>query len=395
MPRMGDSVTEGTVLEWHRSEGEHVSAGETLVEISTDKVDAEVAAPASGTLVRIVSAEGESVGVGAVLAEIATRERRVTGVEEESTRREAAEAAAPAAAIVDIVTPAAGESVSEGTILDWTVAVGDHVGAGDTVVEISTDKVDVELPAPASGTITELLAAAGDVVSVGQVIGRMSSGGGAPGTDGSRRAPARSAVAQRRDRRGGDHDGQGIAGRAPRGRGAVGRPRCARRQRPVGTDRQGRRPRRRRASRRRAHGRGHAIARRRRDARALHGGEPRRPDGDELPDDHGGGARRTPASAEGRRREGVIHPPDRVRDRARRRRASGDGGPLRRGRRQAVANPRRRRQPRARGRRREEGRFAHADGPGDSRRRPRAVRPVPRRLRRARREGADEHAHRR
>ncbi|MGH2851013.1 MAG: biotin/lipoyl-containing protein, partial [Solirubrobacteraceae bacterium] len=185
MPRMGDSVTEGTVLEWHRSEGEHVSAGETLVEISTDKVDAEVAAPASGTLVRIVSAEGESVGVGAVLAEIAT-ENGASPVEDEydegagvAPEAGAGEAPEAAAAIVDIVTPAAGESVSEGTILDWTVAVGDHVAAGDTVVEISTDKVDIELPAPASGTITELLAAAGDVVTVGQVIGRMSSGAAA------------------------------------------------------------------------------------------------------------------------------------------------------------------------------------------------------------------------
>src|SRR5579862_2178541 len=131
MPRMGDSVAEGTVLEWHRSEGEHVSAGETLVEISTDKVDAEVTAPASGTLVRIVSAEGESVGVGAVLAEIATENGASPLADEDG--EEAAEAPAAAAAIVDIVTPAAGESVSEGTILDWTVAVGDHVAAGDTV----------------------------------------------------------------------------------------------------------------------------------------------------------------------------------------------------------------------------------------------------------------------
>src|SRR5579862_8714410 len=74
MPRMGDSVTEGTVLEWHRAEGERVSAGETIVEISTDKVDAEVAAPASGTLVRILAPEGEVVTVGASLAEIAPDE---------------------------------------------------------------------------------------------------------------------------------------------------------------------------------------------------------------------------------------------------------------------------------------------------------------------------------
>jgi len=168
MPVMGDSVTEGTILEWHKAVGDRVSADETLVEISTDKVDAEVAAPVAGTVVKIHAAEGETVGVGALLAEIATNG-------DAPAARDAAPADAAAAATIDIVTPAAGESVTEGTILNWTVAVGDVVSAGDTVVEISTDKVDVELPAPAAGTITELLAAAGDTVTVGQVIGRMSS----------------------------------------------------------------------------------------------------------------------------------------------------------------------------------------------------------------------------
>jgi 2-oxoglutarate decarboxylase len=168
MPTMGDSVTEGTILEWHKAEGDHVTADETLVEISTDKVDAEVAAPVAGTVVKIHAAEGDTVGVGALLAEIATNG-------DAPAAGNGAPADAPAATTIDIVTPAAGESVTEGTILDWTVAVGDVVSAGDTVVEISTDKVDVELPAPAAGTITELLAASGDTVTVGQVIGRMSS----------------------------------------------------------------------------------------------------------------------------------------------------------------------------------------------------------------------------
>src|SRR5580704_3688235 len=72
MPTMGDSVTEGTILEWHKGEGDHVTADETIVEISTDKVDAEVAAPVAGTIVKIHAAEGDTVGVGALLAEIAT-----------------------------------------------------------------------------------------------------------------------------------------------------------------------------------------------------------------------------------------------------------------------------------------------------------------------------------
>jgi len=79
---------------------------------------------------------------------------------------------------VDVVTPAAGESVTEGTILEWRVKVGDRIALDETIVEISTDKVDVELPSPASGTVTEILAAEGDTVTVGQVIARIAVGSG-------------------------------------------------------------------------------------------------------------------------------------------------------------------------------------------------------------------------
>src|SRR5271163_4394173 len=81
---------------------------------------------------------------------------------------------------IDVVTPAAGESVTEGTILEWRVKVGDFIKVDDTIVEISTDKVDVELPAPASGTVSELLVEEGETVTVGQVIARISINGGAP-----------------------------------------------------------------------------------------------------------------------------------------------------------------------------------------------------------------------
>jgi 2-oxoglutarate dehydrogenase E1 component len=178
MPQMGDSVAEGTVLEWRKAEGERVTADETIVEISTDKVDAEVAAPAAGTLIKIHAAEGESVTVGSVLAEIAPSNGTVSAelLSEPAGANGASDASDAARTIVEIVTPAAGESVTEGTVLEWTVKVGDSVKAGDTVVEISTDKVDVELPAPAAGTITELLVAEGDTVTVGQVIGRIEAG---------------------------------------------------------------------------------------------------------------------------------------------------------------------------------------------------------------------------
>jgi 2-oxoglutarate dehydrogenase E1 component len=187
LPPMGESVTEGTVLEWHKQEGDQIAADETLVEISTDKVDAEVPSPASGTVVKLHAAEGDTVSVGAVLAEIATDDGGGAG----ATTDGQPEAGAPveveegdagengAGQIIDIVTPQAGESVAEGTILEWVKKVGDTVEADETVVEISTDKVDMELPAPASGTITEILAEEGDTVTVGQTIARMQAGPGA------------------------------------------------------------------------------------------------------------------------------------------------------------------------------------------------------------------------
>ncbi len=218
MPAMGDSVSEGTVLEWHKQEGDAVGADETLVEISTDKVDAEVPAPAAGTVAKIHAREGDTVAVGAVLAEIATdgdaasagaptpaaadegtpvsgesppvsADEEVAGAGTESEGVVSAEQTA--GETVDIVTPTGGESVTEGTILEWSVKVGDQVSDGDTVVEISTDKVDMELPAPSSGTITEILAQEGETVGVGQVIGRMSAGAPARGAEpGPEPAPA-------------------------------------------------------------------------------------------------------------------------------------------------------------------------------------------------------------
>src|SRR3954451_14297269 len=170
MPAMGDSVSEGTILEWHKQEGDHISEDETLVEISTDKVDAEVPAPASGTVVKVHAAEGDTVNVGAVLAEISTN-----GGTPAEAPADAAEEEAEGEA-VEITMPAMGESVSEGVILEWAKQPGDAVEADETIVEISTDKVDAEVPAPAAGVMEEILAQPGDTVTVGQGIGRMKSG---------------------------------------------------------------------------------------------------------------------------------------------------------------------------------------------------------------------------
>jgi 2-oxoglutarate decarboxylase len=174
LPQMGESVSEGTVLEWHAAEGDQVSADQTLVEISTDKVDAEVPAPASGTLVKIHAQEGDTVAVGAVLAEIDTNGG--------GAPREADAPPSEDAKELEVVMPQMGESVSEGTVLEWHKQPGDTVAADETLVEISTDKVDAEVPAPAAGTITEILAAAGDTVEVGQVLARMTTSNGAPTT---------------------------------------------------------------------------------------------------------------------------------------------------------------------------------------------------------------------
>src|SRR3954447_12896669 len=118
LPAMGESVREGTVLEWHKQEGEAVEADEPLVEVSTDKVDAEVPAPASGTLVKILAAEGDTVAVGTVLAEIATNgatsARSAQPAAEDAPRSADDNGMAPAASLVDIITPAGGESVQEG-----------------------------------------------------------------------------------------------------------------------------------------------------------------------------------------------------------------------------------------------------------------------------------------
>jgi 2-oxoglutarate decarboxylase len=243
MPEMGESVTEGTVLQWHKREGEQVRAEETIVEISTDKVDAEVPAPASGTLAKIHVPVGATIEVGSLLAEIApggngatanaprtqasngadqvgspvaalgaALDRATTaGNGERSGGQEAERAPSPAQpsaeGLVDVLTPAAGESVSEGTILEWRAKVGDTVREGETIVEISTDKVDLELPAPAGGTVAQILAPEGQTVGVGQVIARIATsaqaitGGGdiAPAGEGAAiagQAPTPAATAQ-------------------------------------------------------------------------------------------------------------------------------------------------------------------------------------------------------
>ncbi len=207
LPAMGESVTEGTVLEWHKAEGDFIEADEVLVEISTDKVDAEVPSPISGTVVKIHAAEGDTVAVGAVLADIEPGEGGTAAPAENGSAPAASNGASsddgPASVeIVEVTMPAMGESVTEGTLLEWHVAEGGQITADDVIVDISTDKVDAEVPSPATGTVTEILAAPGDTVVVGQVLARIASSGagapapaaGAPASTPTAAAPAAAAV---------------------------------------------------------------------------------------------------------------------------------------------------------------------------------------------------------
>src|SRR5215207_656269 len=194
MPQMGESVTEGIVLGWLKQVGDRVEADEPLVEISTDKVDAEVPAPVSGTLVNIAAEADETVQVGSVLGEIdpdgaaaapAALEEAPAAPEEAPAAGENAPAAgdgAPPAGgeVVDVAFPEMGDSVAEGTVLEWRVKPGDAVAVDDPLVEISTDKVDAELPSPVAGTIAEILVGADETVAVGSVLCRIEAGAAVP-----------------------------------------------------------------------------------------------------------------------------------------------------------------------------------------------------------------------
>jgi 2-oxoglutarate dehydrogenase E1 component len=210
-PAAGESVTEGTILEWRFKVGDAIKADEAIVEISTDKVDVELPSPATGVVSEILVEEGDTVTVGQVIARIAVGasapapqapEAPQTPDESRQVPREApaganGDGAGSAGQAVDVLTPAAGESVTEGTILEWRVKVGDAIKADETIVEISTDKVDLELPSPATGAVSEILVEEGDTVTVGQVIARIAIGAGASAP--APQAPAQSGAQEPRE----------------------------------------------------------------------------------------------------------------------------------------------------------------------------------------------------
>lgn len=184
MPALGESVTEGTVTTWLKSVGDTVALDEPLVEVSTDKVDSEVPSPVAGVLLQILVPEDETVEVGTQLALIGDASEApqdaLAPVQESAPTpapapeaQPAAPAPAPASAPVsgtEVVMPALGESVTEGTVTTWLKSVGDAVETDEPLVEVSTDKVDSEVPAPTSGFLAEIRVPEDETVEVGTVL---------------------------------------------------------------------------------------------------------------------------------------------------------------------------------------------------------------------------------
>ena len=233
MPALGESVSEGTVTRWLKQEGDQVNADEPLLEVSTDKVDTEIPSPASGVLTKIVVGEDETVAVGAELAVIGgdgdgggsdggqqeeqqqdaapqQEEQQEAPAQEQQQEQQAEpqqeqqQQAAPqeqqeqpaeqpaqqsggdsgggegGGGGTSVTMPALGESVSEGTVTRWLKQEGDQVNADEPLLEVSTDKVDTEIPSPASGVLTKIVVGEDETVAVGAelaVIGGGSGGG--------------------------------------------------------------------------------------------------------------------------------------------------------------------------------------------------------------------------
>ncbi|EGV40551.1 2-oxoglutarate dehydrogenase, E2 component, dihydrolipoamide succinyltransferase [Corynebacterium glutamicum] len=206
MPELGESVTEGTITQWLKSVGDTVEVDEPLLEVSTDKVDTEIPSPVAGVILEIKAEEDDTVDVGGVIAiigdadetpanEAPADEAPAPAEEEEPVKEEPKKEAAPEApaatgAATDVEMPELGESVTEGTITQWLKAVGDTVEVDEPLLEVSTDKVDTEIPSPVAGTIVEILADEDDTVDVGAVIARIGDANAAAAPAEQEAAPA-------------------------------------------------------------------------------------------------------------------------------------------------------------------------------------------------------------
>ena len=211
MPALGESVSEGTVTRWLKKEGDTVEVDEPLLEVSTDKVDTEIPSPTAGTLTKIIADEDETVEIGGELALIddgsgdsgesdsgddaAEDEQSASdsAADESEDDEPAEEAPAPKSSGgsggsgggkgTDVVMPELGESVTEGTITRWLKAVGDTIEVDEPLLEVSTDKVDTEIPSPVAGTLQKIVADEDETVEVGATLAIV--GDGAAGEDAS------------------------------------------------------------------------------------------------------------------------------------------------------------------------------------------------------------------
>ncbi|MEU8374445.1 2-oxoglutarate dehydrogenase, E2 component, dihydrolipoamide succinyltransferase [Micromonospora sp. NPDC048894] len=228
MPRLGESVTEGTVTRWLKQEGETVEVDEPLLEVSTDKVDTEIPSPAAGVLSRIVVGEDETAEVGSELAVISgegesagsqddggaaepeqaepatepTAAAEGTGPEpeqpEQPEQEQPAAQAAPASSGegTAVKMPALGESVTEGTVTRWLKQVGETVEVDEALLEVSTDKVDTEIPSPVAGTVLEIKVAEDETAAVGADLAIIGTADAAPAESTPEPEPAPKAQAK-------------------------------------------------------------------------------------------------------------------------------------------------------------------------------------------------------
>ena len=188
MPELGESVTEGTITTWLKEVGDTVEVDEPLLEVSTDKVDTEIPSPVAGVLIEVKAEEDDTVEVGEVIAIIGEEGEEAAGSadsadkaeekdeaaeEKPAEKQEAKSAPKASGSATDVEMPELGESVTEGTITTWLKEVGDEVEVDEPLLEVSTDKVDTEIPSPVAGTLVEVLADEDDTVEVGEVIARI------------------------------------------------------------------------------------------------------------------------------------------------------------------------------------------------------------------------------
>ncbi|MBE2999044.1 2-oxoglutarate dehydrogenase, E2 component, dihydrolipoamide succinyltransferase [Nocardiopsis sp. HNM0947] len=208
MPALGESVTEGTVTQWLKNVGDTVEVDEPLLEVSTDKVDTEIPSPVAGVLSKILVDEDETVDIGAEIAVIGGE-----GEEADAPAEPAAESApepepeqasepepepepAPASSssegpTTSVTMPALGESVTEGTVTQWLKSVGDTVEVDEPLLEVSTDKVDTEIPSPVAGVLSKILVDEDETVDIGAEIAVIGGEGDQPPMDSEAPAPAR------------------------------------------------------------------------------------------------------------------------------------------------------------------------------------------------------------